>query len=422
MNQAPTMTRSRLLFFLLSALVVIALLGGNLLGAAAGGDEGGDDSLYKHLSVFTEVLGLIRQAYVDEPNVDALMAGALDGTTDALDPFSIYVPATEVGPYVQAREIGNRLTGLTLLRERGVAYVVAVDPGSPAAEAGVEVSDLVAKIQGESTRTMPLWEVQEQLVGAPGTRIEMELIRMGESRQASLELRAFDPPPVSFTDAPGGGGAGSADAAASEAFPVESAEPVGLLRVARFEASTAAAVRKALAGAAGRDLLLDLRGVAGGDPTAAYAVAELFAKGELGGLTRKGARLESFAGEAEPVWRGHLVVLVSRGTLGAAEVLATVLRQKAGAELVGERTFGWAGRQDSVDIASGGRLFFTDAFYTGPDGSALKESLEPDHLVDASSRRFGDRDEPVGDLILERGLERVRALADEAAVGEKKAA
>lgn len=412
------MTRSRLAFLLLSALVVIALLGGNLLGAAARGDEGGDDSLYKHLSVFTEVLGLIRQAYVDDTDADALMAGALDGATDALDPFSIYVPAGEVGPYAHAREIGNRYTGLTLLRERGVAYVVAVDPGSPAAEAGVEVSDLVAKIQGRSTRTMPLWDVQEQLVGAPGTRVELELIRQGENHHAAFELRAYEPPPVSFIDAP------AAAATAKPAEPAQATDPVGVLRIARFEPSTAAAVHQALAGASGRDrLLVDLRGVAGGDPAAAYAVAELFVRGELGGLERKGARLESFTGDADPIWRGHLVVLVTRGTLGAAEILATVLRQQAGAELVGERTFGWAGRQESADLASGGRLFFTDAFYTGPDGEPLSAGLEPDLLVDAFGRRFGERDEPVGDRILERGLERVRALADEAAAAsEKKAA
>ena len=398
------MTRSRLVFFLVSAVLVIALLGGNLLGAAGRADDPADDSLYKHLSVFTEVLSLIRQAYVDETSVDTLMAGALDGATDALDPFSIYVPAGQVAAYVQARDLGNRYTGLTLLRERGVAFVVAVDPGSPAAEAGVEVSDLVAKIKGTSTRTTPLWEIQEQLVGEPGTRIDLELIRVGETHQVSLELKAFEPPPVGFQDSTGD-------------------DPVGILRVARFEASTAAAVRDALAGAArdGRDrLLLDLRGVAGGDPAAAYAVAEEFAQGDLGELERRGSRIEGFAGAAAPVWHGHLVVLVSRGTLGAAEVLATVLRQKAGAELVGERTFGWAGRQAATDLASGGRLFYTDAFYTGPDGVALSAGLDPDQLVDAGSRRFGERDEPVSDLILEKGLERVRALAAPAA--EKKAA
>jgi carboxyl-terminal processing protease len=251
---------------------------------------------------------------------------------------------------------------------------------------------------------MPLWEVEERLVGAPGTRVELELIRLGETRQVSFDLRPFDPPPVAFEESAG-------------------EDPVGVLRIARFEPATVAAARQALerAAAEGRErLLVDLRGVAGGDAAAAYGVGELFARGELGGLERKGNRLESFGGDAEPVWRGELVVLVSRGTLGAAEVLAAVLRQKAGAELVGERTFGWAGRQESADLASGARLFFTDAFYTGPDGEPLSRSLEPDLLVDAAGRGFREQDEPLGDLILEKGLERLRERAAEA--GERKAA
>jgi carboxyl-terminal processing protease len=388
-------------FFALSAIAVLALLGGGLIGATPGADDD-EDSLYKHLSVFTEVLSRIRQAYVEESDLDSLMAGALDGTTDALDPFSLYVPPDEVGPYLEARSAGNHFTGLTLLKERGVAFVVAVDPGSPAAAAGIEVSDLVAKIDDRSTRTMPLWEVEEMLAAAPGTRLDLELIRTGETVNVELELRPFDPPPVEFEQAAG-------------------EPPVGVIRIARFESATAAGVQSVLALAREQQrerLLIDLRGVAGGDPAAAYAVAELFAEGELGTLKRKDEVLESFAGEGEAAWTGSLVVLVSRGTLGPAELLASVLRQKAGAELVGERTFGWAGRRDSAEIGNGGRLFFTSAFYTGPDGEPLMASLEPDVRVDATQRTFEQRDVPLGDLILERGLERLRAMGGEESLPE----
>ena len=71
-----------------------------------------------------------------------------------------------------------------------------------------------------------------------------------------------------------------------------------------------------------------------GDPEAAYAVARLFARGDLGALTRRSEELQAWAGNEAPVWQGRMVVLVDRGSLGASEVLATVLRQKVKAELV----------------------------------------------------------------------------------------
>lgn len=388
------MTRVRLLFLLLSAVLVLPLLTGTLLGAAEREEGPREDSFYKYLSVFSEVLSLVRQAYVEPAELDRLMAGALDGTTDALDPFSIYVPARHVPAYLEAQEIGRRHSGLDLLRERGVVYVVGVVKGSPAHEVGVKPADIVAEIDGRSTRLMPLWEIQQVLSARPGTKIALELIRSGEPKEVAFDLRAYAVP----------------------AAAIERVEEEALLRIPSFEAGTAGQVRAAL-GTLGREgrLLVDLRGVGGGDAEAAYAVAELFARGELGELVKKGERVTGFEGDEPPVWQGKLVVLVDRGTLGPAEILATVLRQKAAAELVGETTFGHAGRRTSVELASQGRLLFTDAFYAGPDRQPIDDGLEPDVLVSERTRTFIEKDTPIDELILERGLRRLRGEDEPAA-------
>jgi carboxyl-terminal processing protease len=391
------MTRVRLLFLLLSAALVLPLVTGTLLGAAERDESPREDSFYKYLSVFSEVLSLVRQAYVEPAAVDTLMSGALDGTTDALDPFSVYIPARQVEDYLQARTVGRRHSGLELLKLRGVAYVVAAEKGSPAQAAGIQAGDIVSEIEGRSTRLMPLWEIQEILAGRTGTKIDFELIRLGEPKTVAFELKDFDNPPAA----------------------VERVEGEPLLRVPAFDAETAGQVRQALAGLGGAPrLLVDLRGVGGGDPDAAYKVAELFARGELGALLQKGERIEGFDGAEAPVWQGKVVVLVDRGTLGPAEILATVLRQKMKAELVGEPTFGYAGRQATVELSSHGRLLFTDAFYSGPDRAPINDGLEPDVLVNERTRTFLEKDVPLDDLILQRGLRRLRG---EAAVAAKAA-
>jgi carboxyl-terminal processing protease len=383
------MSRSRIVFFLLSAILVFPLLAATLLRAAdAGQAKPDDDSFYKYLAVFSETLGLVRQAYVDEPNMDVLMAGALDGTTDALDPFSLYVPASQVSGYLQANTVGKRYSGMTLLKERGIAFVVAVEKGSPGDGAGIKPGDIVAKMNDRSTRVMPLWEMQEALAAKPGSKISMELIRAGEPKQVSFELKAFEPPPVSLDHVDG----------------------VAVLRIPTFDDKTAAAVRETLAknGDKVKDkLLVDLRGVSSGDAESAYATARLFTTGDLGALKRRSEELQVFKSDEQPAWKGKMVIVVDRGTLGAAEVFATVLRQKQKTELVGERTFGHAGRQGSADLSSGGRLLFTEAFYTGPDKKPLNEALKPDLLVDERSRTYLEKDTPMSELILRRGIHRL---------------
>ena len=147
-------------------------------------------------------------------------------------------------------------------------------------------------------------------------------------------------------------------------------------------------------------------------------MADLLASGELGALKSRQEVRKRFAASGEPMWRGDLVVLVDRGTLGAAEVLAAVLDDAAQATIVGEPTFGHAGHRAQVELSSGGILELTDAFYTGPDGELLDDSLEPDLLVDERSRTLREQDLTLDELILRRGL----AAAREDAAGAKKAA
>src|SRR5579859_3535618 len=114
------MSRSRVLFFVLSAVLVVPMLMGTLVLAAErsrphGKDSKDDDSFYKYLAVFSDVFSLVRESYVDEPNSDTLMKGALEGVTDALDPFSTYVPADQVEAFVKAQGMAKRSSGLDLI-------------------------------------------------------------------------------------------------------------------------------------------------------------------------------------------------------------------------------------------------------------------------------------------------------------------
>src|SRR5258708_5988794 len=299
----PAMNRSRLLFIVCSALLVLPMLMALVLSAdpARGRhadirkdkEEDSFDTYLKYLKVFSEVLGLIRDTYVDEPNTEALMAGALEGVTDAMDPFSVYVPAAAVPGYVKALAAGKSLSGLALLKERGATLVMSVEKGSPADAAGLKVNDLVAKLNGNSTRTMPLWQMQEELVGSPGAKIALEARLHGLS-QASFELKPFTLPAVSVSEV---GENGSPAAGARKAAPRGSGDTgnqgertATVLRIPSFTAETAAQVRGALGprGQVGNGkLLVDLRGVSSGDPEAAYDVAKLFASGELGALPRR---------------------------------------------------------------------------------------------------------------------------------------
>jgi carboxyl-terminal processing protease len=378
------MTRSRILFFFSSSLIVLLLVGGNMLGAADEPPED-SDSLYKYLSVFTEVLSVVREAYVEEIDVDTLMAGALDGATEALDPFSVYLPAGKAEGYLALREGAYRLSGLLVLKDRGIAFVAAVVPGGPGAEAGIKMGDVIARINERSSRLMPMWQVYEFLGKEPGRTVDLEILRSGERETRSFVLAPTELPRVTL----------------------EWVEQVPVLRVGRMDPRTVDEVRSQLAdlGKRGEEkLVLDLRRLAGGDPQVAYDLAALFVQGKLGSLRDRDEEVQAYDSEAEPVWNGRLALLVSRSTLGAAEILATILRQAGEADLVGERTFGYAGRQSFTELPTGAKLLITDAFFAGPDDEPLRQGLKPDVEVSERSRGPGEEEMSLEDLTLRRGV------------------
>lgn len=378
------LSRGRLAFILVSLFCVFTVVGGTLYAAANRDADDGTDSPYKYLAVFMEVFGLVNKAYVDQPETDQLMSGAFEGTVDALDPFSLYIPAEHVDRYRAATEIGARRSGIVLLKERGVAYAVAVEEGSPADEAGIEAGDILSRIQGLRTRRTPLFELVALLAGPQGTEIEVERLRRGRKEEIRFTLAEYEPPPV----------------------VLEARRGVAVIRVPGFYDGTVASLERGLAtlrevsvepgpedapsgdlpprleGLETTDkLVIDLRGVAGGRAASAYAAAGLFASGELGALLRRDEALEVFSREEEPRFAGEIALLTDRGTQGAGEIFATVLHERAGARLVGERTFGHSGRHVLIPLSNGARVQLTDAFYSGPDREPIDESLQPDLRV-----------------------------------------
>lgn len=359
--------------------------------AAARDEEPGPDSLYKYLSVFSEVFGLAQQAYVEEAEPEEMILGAYEGVADALDAFSFYVAPEEVALFRELEADGASDAGLFLIRDRGWLYVAGVLEGSPADGVGIQRGDVLTRIQDRSTRELEVWRVKSELArqSRASESVEVEVLRRGERQRFRLDLTEFEVP----------------------ALIRETVDGSPLLRPAHFETGVDNVWRTELErlGEEGADeLVVDLRGVATSEVEGAFAVADLFGEGTLGSLQRRGVVEKRFDSREEPAWQGDLVVLVDRGTLGGAELLANILAGTVDAPVVGESTYGWAGHRARVELRSGAVLQITDGFYAGPDGEIIDESLEPDYEIRDLWRRIGNREREIDDLILERGLEVLR--------------
>src|ERR1700739_3334083 len=124
-----------------STCVVLLLLFGAVRGRSAAGD-----SPYANLGVYSEVLSRIKMDYVEEPDMKAVTAGAINGMLESLDPYASYLNAGQYKQYLKTKDSPKAEVGLVLSRRYGYLSVVDALPGGPAAKAGMSTGDVIESI------------------------------------------------------------------------------------------------------------------------------------------------------------------------------------------------------------------------------------------------------------------------------------
>jgi carboxyl-terminal processing protease len=112
---------------------------------------------------------------------------------------------------------------------------------------------------------------------------------------------------------------------------------------------------------------------------------------------------EVLASESAPLLHVPTVVLVDAGTASAAELLAAALRERVGATIVGERTFGKGTVQIVEKLRGGGAIDLTIGEYRTACGASIQATgLVPDITVatSASSERPVLREEDMPRVLL----------------------
>ncbi len=383
-------SRTRLLVLVISAPVIaFAVIGGFLGNVMARGDD-----TYAHLKVFQDVVSLIMSNYVEQPNVDSVMRGAMRGLAENLDSDSAFLTAPMVRQVDANERLGAADVGLDVTHQYYLRVVSARDD-SPAAKAGIRPGDFVRILEGRPTRDMSAFEGRRLLRGAPGSPIKLTVLRGSAADPHVLELTR------EIVEGP----------AAQDVKGRMQGDAVGYIRVAAFGRHAADQMRAQVAAVSrtgASRLIVDVRNSSLGDLDEGVAVARLFVP------TGTLAIRESKSGGQEPLAavKGDgsitlpVTLLVDSGTSGPAEIFAAALAGNKRAETIGEHTIGRAGTQELVKLPDGSALWITTARYLTPDGKPIQgKGLEPDVAVDQPEGEFGVAQQ--SDPILDKALERL---------------
>ncbi len=402
-------SRAKIVVVLFSTVLVIFIVIGGLLGKSSR-----SDGAYRQLAVYSEVVSRIKSDYVEEPDMKSVTAGALHGLLESLDPFSSYLSPGQYQEYQKRKSNGRADLGLVLSKRFGYIAIISVIPGGPAAKASLQSGDIIEALNGVSTRDTSLEEARNIMSGQPGTLVNLSVVRYrgGEPQKMAVKREVVSIPPIA----------------------VRMIEPgVGYLKVDAFTKGKARELgirALQLTSAGAKKLLLDLRGAAEGEMGEGIAAANLFLHhGVITYLQGQKYPRETFTADAsQGTVKVPVVVLVNRGTAGAAEIVASAILENGRGDAVGEKTYGVGSVQRVIPLDDGSALILSVAKYYTPGGKAIQDSgVTPNVVVaEADIEESVSPDEEQGvepqkerapreDPILKRGLEVLKNQAEKKA-------
>ncbi|MBW2305589.1 MAG: S41 family peptidase [Deltaproteobacteria bacterium] len=356
------------------------------------------ENTYRNLKIFTHVLDVVQENYVEEVEPKTLLYGAIKGMLETLDPHSTFMPP-EIYKELQVETRGSfGGLGIEITIRDGVLTVISPIEDTPAARAGVKSGDQIMKIDGESTKNMSLMDSVKKMRGPKGAKITISIRRKGvpELLDFTITRDIIQIKSVRFRMLDKG---------------------IGYIRLTSFQEKTAADLRNAMdeliRQAEGKmgGLILDVRNNPGGLLDQAVEVADAFIESGLVVYTdgRIPSQKMKFKATKKNTYTGFpLVVIVNNGSASASEIVAGALQDHHRAVILGTKTFGKGSVQTIIPLEDGSGLRLTTSRYFTPNGKSIQAvGIKPDIVVEQIERQEESAvPSKTPHLVRERDLER----------------
>ena len=353
-----------------------------LLFAKVNKIDGNETSRLEALTRFTKVIGIVERYYVDDITIEQIIEKSMNGLLTNLDAHSNYLSEKHFESLKIATDGEFGGLGITVGIKNGALTVIAPIEGTPADKAGLEASDIILKINDKSSLNMTIDEAVNIMRGKPGTKIELTIVRKGESKPIKVEI-------------------------IRDVIKIDSvyAKTIGddvlYLRITSFDKKVTSEVKKHLkkhiTSKSKKGIVLDLRNNPGGLLDQAVNVVDLFvSKGVIvsqKGKDQKDQKVYN-ATSSDTFANIPIVVLVNGGSASASEIVSGALQDHERAVVVGEKSFGKGSVQVIMPIDETDAIKLTIARYYLPNGRTIQaKGVTPDIVVKQGSIKTDDEDD-----------------------------
>tara|TARA_B100000902_G_scaffold108835_1_gene110514 strand:- start:612 stop:2252 length:1641 start_codon:yes stop_codon:yes gene_type:complete len=316
----------------------------------------------KNLDIFTTVYRELNNYYVDETDPGKLMKTAIDKMLKSLDPYTNYIPESEIEDFkfMTTGQYGG--IGAVITKRKDFVFISEPYEGFPAQKAGLIAGDKILEIDGESAKGKNTEEVSKALKGQPNTEVELLIERPYKEKPFTVNFKrqkisVKSVPFYSFID-----------------------DGIGYIKLRSFTRDCSSDVKNALLELKKQGdlngLILDLRNNPGGLLNESVSIVNLFIEKGQEVVSTKG-KIESWdktykAFKAPVDLTTPIIVLINQSSASASEIVAGAIQDLDRGVVIGQRSFGKGLVQQTKKLSYNSQLKLTVAKYYIPSGRCIQ--------------------------------------------------
>ena len=323
----------------------------------------------KNLDIYTTLFRDVNMYYVDSVQPGALMKKGIDAMLGSLDPYTIFIPESDIEDY-RMTHVSAEYGGIgALVHQRdGRIEISEIYDGFPAQKFGLKVGDQIISVNGNSTENRKVDDVTNFMKGQKNTTVTLRVKREGVAEPIEKTIVRDE---IKFNNVPYYGMINSS---------------TGYIKLTQFLENSAEEVRAALLDLKKnpelKSMVLDLRGNGGGLLKDAVDIVNLFVDEGQKIVSQKGKiremNMEYFATRTAVDAKIPLVVLVDRGSASASEIVTGAMQELDRGVIIGQRTFGKGLVQQTYNLSYNTLMKVTIAKYYTPSGRCI-QALDYSH-------------------------------------------
>ena len=319
----------------------------------------------KHLEIFNNIYRQLETSYVEPINPGDLMKKTIDGMLETLDPWTIYIPESDVEDY-REKAITGDYGGIGSKIRKIDDFVVIAEPfiNSPADKAGLKIGDKIIAINGENLKDVGTSDVSELLRGSAGTNVEITLKNtQGKIKNVEItreKIHTSTVPHYELLD-----------------------NNTGYVKLTQFKRKSAQEIKHAISELVDTSknnlngLILDLRNNGGGLLSECREIVNLFVpKGDTILIAKGKSKSwdKQYVTSKDPLYEDlPIAVLINENSASASEIVAGCLQDLDRGVVIGRKSFGKGLIQQNQKIAYNTQLKLTVAKYYTPSGRCIQK-------------------------------------------------